>query len=156
MSNTNSFTPPSRKFNAEFVVGLFLILGVLAFAYLSMNLARMDFGTSNKKKVIAEFDNISGLNKGASVEIGGVKIGEVGAIALNGVTAEVTLNIDPSIEISDDDIASIRTKGIIGDRYVKIIPGASDTLVSAGGKISETESVVDLEEILGKFIHKME
>jgi phospholipid/cholesterol/gamma-HCH transport system substrate-binding protein len=80
----------------------------------------------------------------------------VSKIALAGSAALVTMGINNGIEIRDDDIASIRTKGIIGEKYIKIIPGGSDDIIASGGRLSDTESAVDFEEIIGKIIHRME
>ncbi|MDZ4785805.1 MAG: outer membrane lipid asymmetry maintenance protein MlaD [bacterium] len=147
---------PARTFTVEFYVGIFAIIGVLAAGYLSVGLAGINLGTSDTYTITAEFDNISGLEAGASVEIAGVPVGEVKKIELNDPMAKIIMDINNDVKIKDDDIVSIRTKGIIGDRYVKISRGASDILVPAGGTITETESVLDIEDIVGKFIHSFE
>ncbi len=154
-SSKSDFAAPKKTYYVEFFVGLFTIGGLLCLAYLAVNIARMRFLNAGFHKVLAEFSNVSGLKEGAPVEIAGVQIGEVNMINLKGTSAVITLNIQDGIELRDDDIASIRTKGIIGDRYVKILPGSSDKMVAVGGSIGDTESAVDLEEILGKLIHSM-
>ena len=146
---------PARAFTLEFMVGVFTMLGVAAAGYLAIGLGGFELGMSKKYDIYAEFDNISGLKKGASVEIAGVQIGEVYDLALKDPVAVVTLRIDRSVQIKDDDIASIRTKGIIGDRYVKISRGASSNYIPAGGAVIETESVVDIEDIIGKIVHNL-
>ena len=146
---------PKRSVSLEFFVGLFAMAGVGAAAYLAVGLAGLEFGTSNKYDIYAEFDNISGLKYGASVEIAGVPIGAVSEINLKDPVARITLKLDKSIHIKDDDIASIRTKGIIGDRYVKISRGASDKYIEPGGTMVETESVVDIEDVIGKVVHSL-
>jgi phospholipid/cholesterol/gamma-HCH transport system substrate-binding protein len=144
-----------QRLTVEFYVGLFTLIGVLAAGWLAVGLGGVDIFGSNKYTVYAEFDNISGLKSGASVEIAGVEIGEVTGIALDDPMALVTLRITNEIKIREDDIASIRTKGIIGDRYVKISRGASDEYVPEGGRVVETESVVDIEDIIGKLVHNL-
>lgn len=144
---------PARKLTTEFFVGLFTLLGLAAIAYQAVGLGGFEVGANDKYEIFAEFDNVSGLKKGASVEIAGVKIGEVTKIALQDPEAIITLKIDRNVKILDDDIASIRTKGIIGDRYVKISRGASDLHIEEGGLMTETESVVDIEDIIGKLVH---
>lgn len=144
-----------RSFSMEFFVGLFTLIGVLALGYMSVSLAGLDLGTTESYEIIADFDNISGLEVGASVEIAGVPIGTVTKIYLTDPSAKVVLRIGSDVKLKDDDIASIRTKGIIGDRYVKISRGASSTLIPAGGLMTETESVVDIEDIIGKIVHSM-
>lgn len=146
---------PRRSFSVEFFVGVFTLLGVLATGYLAMGLGDLKIGSSNTYTVYAEFDNVSGLQYGASVEIAGVPVGEVTAINLDDSVAVVTLNVDKSVRLRDDDIASIRTKGIIGDRYLKISRGASEIFVPENGRLTETESVVDIEDIIGKIVHSL-
>lgn len=149
---------PPRDFGIEFWVGLFSLFGFACLAYLAVGLGDISLFESGKYVVHAEFDNIAGLKKGATVEIAGVKVGDVTDISLNqeNATAVVSLKIDEGIKLRDDDIVSIRTKGIIGDRYVKVSSGASDELIKPGGMIIETESVVDIEDIIGKVLHAFE
>ena len=154
--------PPKRTFTIEFFVGLFTLMTLACVGYLAVGLGGLEFSTSQYYRIFAEFDNVSGLKEGASVEIAGVKIGGVVKIALEEVKeglipafAIVTLRIDKAVQILDDDIASIRTKGIIGDRYVKISRGGSDIILEPGDMISETESVVDIEDIIGKIVHSL-
>lgn len=146
---------PKRTFKIEFYVGLFTMLGVAACGYLAVGLGDMRMSRSNEYIVFAEFDNISGLKSGASVEIAGVPIGEVSAINLKDPMARLSLRISKNIQLRDDDIASIRTKGIIGDRYVKISRGASSEYIAEGGTVTETESVVDIEDVIGKIVHSL-
>jgi phospholipid/cholesterol/gamma-HCH transport system substrate-binding protein len=158
-SKSNNEQQPTRlqqrRLTVEFYVGLFTLVGSVAAAWLAVGLGGVDLFSSDKYDIYAEFDNISGLKQGASVEIAGVQIGEVSQIALDDPMALVTLRIHDSIKIREDDIASIRTKGIIGDRYVKISRGASDDYIPEGGRIIETESVVDIEDIIGKLVHNL-
>jgi len=149
------FPIPKKGFMIEFLVGVFTIIGSLSFAYLAVNIAQIKFFSSGGKQIKAEFSNVSGLKGGAPVEIAGVQVGDVGRIELSGTSAVLTLNIEDGVQLREDDIASIRTKGIIGDRYVKIIPGNSDKMIEPGHSIGDTESAVDLEEIIGKLIHQM-
>ena len=150
------FELPKRTFTVEFLVGLFAIVGVLCFGYLSINIAGLSLLETGYYEVTAEFDNISGLEVGASVAIAGVPVGEVTTIALRNSLAFVTFKVEDKVTLHDDDIAVIRTKGIIGERYLKILPGASEELIPKGGQIADTESVVDFEEIVGKLIHRLE
>jgi phospholipid/cholesterol/gamma-HCH transport system substrate-binding protein len=148
---------PKRRFNTEFFVGLFTLVGVVAAGWLAVGLGGIEWMRSNRYEVFAEFDNVSGLKHGASVEIAGVPIGEVSDIILatKANAAKVSLRITNEVPLREDDIASIRTKGIIGDRYVKISRGGSSQMVSPGGMLSETESVVDIEDIIGKIVHSL-
>ena len=140
----------------DFLVGLFMLGGVIAFAYLAINIGGMQLFEGDYYRVTAEFDDVSGLEQGSSVEIAGVPVGEVEHIDLNDTSAAVTLQLRKAVSLRDDDIASIRTKGIIGDRYVKIIPGSSDEKIVDGGRLFDTESAVQLEDLIGKFVHSLE
>lgn len=145
---------PTRTFTVEFWVGVFAIIGVVAAGYLSVGLAGLQIGPRDTYEIAAEFDNISGLELGASVEIAGVPVGEVKKIELKDPEAIVIMEVNNGVIIKDDDIVSIRTKGIIGDRFVKISRGASDLAIPPGGTVTETESVVDIEDLIGKFVHQ--
>jgi len=150
------FIAPKKSLTTEFYVGLFALAGVLAFGYLAINIGGVSVLNSNSYTVSAEFDNISGLTVGAPVEIAGVGIGQVSSIKLEDTTAVIELEIDNGYQLRDDDIASIRTKGIIGDKYLRITPGSSEEFIENQGKLFDTESVVDMEDIIGKLIHSME
>ena len=142
------------RFNVEIVVGIFLVMGFLSFAWISVKLGDVSFFGPGTYQVSANFGSISGLREGAVVEIAGVPVGEVSNIRLNQeyYEAEVSMSITEGVEISEDSIASIRTAGIIGDRYVSISPGGAPETLRDGGKILETESAINLEELLGKYI----
>ena len=143
----------------DLLAGLFAALvlaGVAAFGYLSVNIAGVQFSEGGYYEVLAEFDNVSGLKEGAPVEIAGVEVGQISNISLKGTIANVTFRILEGVIIRDDDIAAVRTKGIIGDRYVKIIPGGSDVHLNGGDELFQTESAIELEEVLGKIIHRVE
>lgn len=154
----SSYRAPKKSLALEFWVGLFAVISLAALGYLAVGLGELEIFESNTYKLQAEFDDISGVEVGASVEIAGVKIGTVTSIELDTVNsvAVVSMKIKNEFKLRDDDIASIRTKGLIGDRYVKIIPGASDIMIEPGSKIFETESVVDIEDLIGKFVHNFE
>lgn len=139
----------------QFWVGLFVILGILASSYLAINIAGMSFSNSGTYRISAEFNDISGLKDGAPVEIAGVRIGEVAGIRLNSTRAIADLLIKNEFQLRSEDIAQIRTKGIIGDKYVRISPGGSDIVLEPGEMITDTESSVDFEDIIGKFIYSL-
>jgi phospholipid/cholesterol/gamma-HCH transport system substrate-binding protein len=142
-----------KRLNIEMAVGLFLIVGIICFAYLAINLGNIGlFGETYPLR--ARFISISGLKDKATVELAGVRVGEVSRIDLDkeDYEAEVVLVIDRDVKIQDDAIASIRTQGIIGDKFVKITPGGSDTYLQADDEIEETESAISLEELISKYI----
>ena len=136
----------------ELGVGLFMMLGILALAYLSMNLGQVDFLGRRGYVVHADFPTVGGLKSGAAVEIAGVSIGRVQGITLHDYQARVTLRIDEGVKLQSDAIVSIKTKGLIGEKFVQISPGGSDKLVQAGGRLTEVEAPVDLEELISKYV----
>ena len=146
---------PKRSFSLELAVGIFTLIGVAALGYLAIGLGDLRLFSGSEYLVYAEFDNISGLKPGATVEVGGVQVGTVTKLELKDPMARVSMMLQRSFKIKDDDIASIRTKGIIGDRYVKISRGSSDTYIKEGGTVLDTESVVDIEDVIGKLVHSL-
>ena len=143
-----------KRFNFETSVGVFMVVGFICFAWLSIKLGDIDIFGAESRTVVARFVSVSGLKSGAAVEIAGVQIGKVTGIKLDqeDFEAEVIMQIDREVELQEDSIAAIRTAGIIGDRYVKISPGGSDELIKPGGEIIETESAINLEELISKYI----
>ena len=142
-----------RALGVDFYVGLFAIIGMGCFAYLSINIAGFSFSQTGYYEVKAEFDNISGLKVNAPVEIAGVPIGFVSDIGLEDSIAAIKMRIENSVSLREDDIASIRTRGIIGEKFVRISPGASDELVVDGERMTETESVIEIEDLAVKIVH---
>ncbi|BCR05628.1 outer membrane lipid asymmetry maintenance protein MlaD [Desulfuromonas versatilis] len=143
-----------KRFNVETAVGLFLVAGFVCFAWLSVKLGDVNLFGHPTYSVEARFGSISGLKEGSTVEIAGVRIGKVAKIRLNpeDYEAVVTMELDQGVRLSEDSIASIRTAGIIGDRYVDIAPGGMEQYIEAGGRILETESAINLEELVSKYI----
>ena len=141
-----------NRFNLELSVGVFVILGLLAMAYISIRLGQLPWGGGASYNVTATFSTTGGLQRGAEVEIAGVRVGRVENIALEDYEAVVTLSIDSSIELQEDTIASIKTRGLIGEKYIRITPGGSDRLIAAGGRIREVETPLDFEDAIGQFI----
>ena len=136
----------------ELGVGLFMVVGIVALAYLSVNLGRVDIMGQRGYVVYADFPSVGGLKSGAAVEIAGVSVGRVQSIGLKDYQARVTLRIDPDVKLQTDAIVSIKTKGLIGEKFVLISPGGSDKIVPAGGRLSEVEAPVDIEELISKYV----
>ena len=133
-------------------VGIFLILGILALAWLSIQLGRVELFGGGGYLVTADFPAVAGLKSGATVEIAGVPVGRVERITLADYQARVHLRIRPDVKVSEDSIVSIKTRGLIGEKFVQISPGGSDKVVSAGGRLKEVEPPVDLEELISKYV----
>ena len=136
------------------VVGVFLLAGFLSFAWLAVKMGDINPFANETYPVTARFTSISGLKEGSTIELAGVVVGKVSGIELDtgDYEAVVQLNIDKQVELQDDSIASIRTAGIIGDKYIKISPGGSDIILEAGDEIEETEPAISLEELVSKYI----
>ncbi|GAB5046131.1 outer membrane lipid asymmetry maintenance protein MlaD [Thermodesulfovibrio sp. TK110] len=142
-----------KRENLEIAVGIFVLIGILALAYLSFRLGKIDMFQTGYYTVYAEFDKVGGIKKGSVVEIAGVPVGSVEKVTLNNkYQAVVELKILNSIKLPEDSIASIRTKGLIGEKYVQITPGGSEQYIAQNGKIRETESAIDIEEVLSKYV----
>ena len=142
-----------RKSGVETAVGLFLVVGILCLGYLSIRLGKLELVGGDDVPVTAEFSTVSGLKQGANVEIAGVEIGKVDSIDIRDYKAVVRMRVRRGLRLQEDTIASVRTRGLIGDKYINLSPGASDRLIPPGGKIRESESAVDLEGLIGQFIH---
>jgi len=136
----------------ELGVGLFMVAGVVALAYLSVNLGRVDIMGQSGYVVYADFPSVGGRKSGAAVEIAGVSVGRVQSIGLKDYQARVTLRIDSDVKLQTDAIVSIKTKGLIGEKFVLISPGGSDKIVPAGGRMTEVEAPVDIEELISKYV----
>ncbi|MBI2206596.1 MAG: outer membrane lipid asymmetry maintenance protein MlaD [Candidatus Rokubacteria bacterium] len=133
-------------------VGIFMLLGILALGYLSIKLGRVSFFGGGGYVVTVDFPSVGGLKEGSTVEIAGVEIGRVEAIGLADYQARVTLRVNTDVKLQEDVIASIKTKGLIGEKYVRISPGGSEKIIGPNGKIREVEAPVDFEELLSKYI----
>jgi phospholipid/cholesterol/gamma-HCH transport system substrate-binding protein len=143
-----------KKYVAETTVGIFVLIGILAVGYLTIRLGKMELLGSDYYTVYAKFTNVSGLKVGSSLEMAGVQVGQIASVTLKadeGV-AVVGLKIRKGLELADDTIASIKTSGLIGDRYVSLSPGGSDKIIKPDGFITETEPAVDIGDLIGKYV----
>lgn len=136
----------------ELSVGLFLLVGMACLAYLSFKLGDVHLWSEPGYEVHARFSNVAGLKERAAVYMAGVDIGQVKRIELKKGQAWLTLQIDEGVQLEDDVIATIKTMGIVGDKYVSLSPGASDTYIKPNGVIQETQPPLDIENLLGKFV----
>ena len=137
----------------EFVVGLFVLVGILCLGYLAIKLGKLELVGGDYYELTADFSSSSGLKEGASVEIAGVEVGRVRSIELKDDQAQVVLAIQDGITVYNDAIASIKTRGIIGEKFMGLSPGGGGDALSNGGTIIDTESGIDLEQVISQFIH---
>ncbi len=141
-----------KKFDVEFMVGLFIIVGMLCVGYLAIKLGKMEVIGGKGYELQAVFSNSGGLKTGASIVIAGVDVGRVKDIVLENYQAQVTMFLPSDVKIQEDAIASIRTRGMIGEKYLEITPGGSEKIIPPGGKIRETLPAIDLEELISKYV----
>ena len=143
-----------NKINIELITGIFVIIGIACFTWLAVSVAGATFTEQPGYSLTARFTSISGLRDGAIVEGAGVRIGTVTAIDFDpdAFEAIVYLRINEGVPIQEDAIASIRTQGIIGEKYINIVPGGFDELLTEGMEIYETESSISLEELVSRYI----
>ncbi|HKW90666.1 MAG TPA: outer membrane lipid asymmetry maintenance protein MlaD [Methylomirabilota bacterium] len=141
-----------RRSALDLGVGVFVLVGLLALGWMSVKLGRVDLFGNRGYVVSADFPTVGGLKAGSTIEIAGVEVGRVDRITLQDYQAHVVMVIQPQVKLQEDSIASIKTKGLIGERYVRISPGGSDKLIPPNGRIREVEPPVDIEELLSKYI----
>jgi phospholipid/cholesterol/gamma-HCH transport system substrate-binding protein len=143
-----------RKNSVEIMVGIFVIVGLLCVAYMTVRLGKLDVLGGKYYTLKARFSSITGLKPGSSVEMLGMQIGQVKAFSMDqeNQMAIVEMKIKGDIKIYDDAIASIKTSGLIGDKYVKIDAGGSEDVLEPGGTIADTESPIDIEELISKYV----
>jgi phospholipid/cholesterol/gamma-HCH transport system substrate-binding protein len=143
-----------KKWSVEVAVGVFVLIGIACIGYLTIRLGKMEIIGDNYYTVSARFQSIAGLKAGSEVELAGVPVGQVEGFSLDQERwmAVVQMKIMKTIVLTEDVIASIKTAGLIGDKYIKLSPGVSDVPLKPGGMIIETESALDIEELISKFV----
>lgn len=136
----------------DFTVGLFVLAGLAAIAYLSVQVGGLE--GPRGFHLYATFDEIGGLTTRAAVVISGVDVGQVSSIGLDkDLRARVELDLDPSLKLPVDTSAAIMTEGVLGNKFVELEPGAEEELLKPGDEIAFTESAVLLERLIGKFVN---
>ncbi len=142
-----------EKTRLELVVGLFVLAGIVCLGYLSIKLGKLELIGGNVYEVVAQFTTASGLKPGSSVEIAGVEVGRVREIVLKEDRAAVTLAVGNNVKLYSDTIASIKTRGIIGEKFLALSPGGGGDPLKPGDTIRDTESGLDLEELVSQYVH---
>lgn len=147
-----------KSINKELYVGVFVLIGLLCVGYLTVVLGGVRLFSPKGSILYAYFTSVSGLKTGASIEMAGVEIGNVSDIMLDKtrLEAKVAFRINPGIQLSEDSIASVKTAGIIGEKYISISPGGSDIMLEDKEAFNNTESTLDIESLVRKFIFKNE
>lgn len=147
-----------KNIGLDFIVGLFVIAGATLLLYMSVSIGGASLSGDGQYTLIAKFENTSGLKEGAFVEAAGVRVGQAKSIRFDPQTYEsvVEIVLDEAVQVPDDSVASIRTAGIIGDRFIKITPGGSDIYLENGEEFLETEPSISLEELVSKYMFSNE
>jgi len=142
-----------KKYSIETVVGIFVVAGLLCVAYMTVKLGKVSVLKDEYYSLYASFASVSGLRVGNPVEIQGIEVGRVEHLKIDQEKqiAVVELKLRKDIKVYDDAGASVRTAGLIGDRFVKIDPGGAGDILKPGGVITETTSPVDIEDLISKY-----
>lgn len=135
----------------EMAVGVFVLLGLAALAYLSVSIGGASLFHTGRYGISARFASVGDLSVGAVVKLAGVPVGEVDSIGIERYAAKVGMKIDKSLELPTDTIASVKTEGLLGEAYISLMPGASEDNLQEGGRITQTEPPLDLFELVEKY-----
>ena len=141
-----------HKPHTEILVGIFVLIGILCLGYLAIRLGKLEVLGNNGYVIYADFTSVAGLKPGDPIEIAGVKVGRVETLSLANARARLGLRINEGVELREGTIASVRSRGLIGDKFILLSPGGSDNVIAKGGKIRDTESPPDITDLLGKYI----
>jgi len=138
----------------ESAVGLFVVVGLICLAYLTIKLGKMEIVGDKGYVLNAQFTSVAGLRSGADVEVAGVKVGRVTSISLDKEhpVANITLNVRHGVDVYDDAIAAIKTSGLIGDKYIDLSPGGGGDKLENNGTITDTQPDVDLITLISKYV----
>jgi len=142
-----------KKYTLETVVGIFVVTGLLCVAYMTVKLGNVSLTGNDYYSLHARFATVSGLRVSNIVEIGGIEVGRVKRLNIDqeNQMSVVELKIRKGIKVYDNASASIRTAGLIGDKFIQIEPGSAGELLKPGGIIAETTSPMDLDELISKY-----
>jgi phospholipid/cholesterol/gamma-HCH transport system substrate-binding protein len=142
-----------KKISMETLVGLFVLICLVCVGYLTIKLGKMELVGEDHYMLKARFRSVAGLRAGSSVDMAGVEIGRVAEINLDPqrALALVVMKIQKDVPVTDDTIASVKTSGLIGDKYISLSPGGSELILKSGDTITETESAVDIEGLISKY-----
>ena len=142
-----------KKYLIETVVGIFVVIGLICVAYMTIKLGKVSLLGDNYYSLYANFSSVSGLRIGNPIEIDGIEVGRVENLIFDQEkqAAVAELKIRKDIKVYDDAGASIKTAGLIGDKFINIDPGGGGQILKPGGIISETNAPIDIEELIGKY-----
>lgn len=141
-----------KRTNQELLVGGFVLTGIIAIVgFASMAAAGLAF-PGGTYPIVARFADVGGLKTGSPVRIAGVSVGRVGKISLEAnFSAVVELRLRKDVNLPTDTRASIKTSGMVGDKYLALSPGAEERFIRPGEVLTETEGAMDMESLIRKF-----
>ena len=142
-----------KKYSMETAVGIFIVIGLICVGYMTVKLGNVSLFGDTTYPLSARFTSVSGLRVGSSVEVYGIQVGTVTSLGIDhdkqmGV---VGMKINKTTNIYDDASATIKTAGLIGDKYVKVDPGGSGEVLKAGSFIAQTSVPADIEDLIGRY-----
>ena len=142
-----------KKFAMETAVGVFFIVGLLLIGIMTVKLGHVSFLGEKTYPLSASFTSVTGLRVGSPVYMFGIEVGRVERLTMDQKDrkAAVEVEIKQGIKVYDDAIATIKTEGLIGDKYLGIDPGGAGELLKPGGTITETQPDLDLADLIGKY-----
>lgn len=147
-----------KRVTIDLWVGIFVAIGLLSIAFLSLKVANLTGVNSDATyNVYADFDNIGGLKVKAPVKSSGVVVGRVAKIELNKETyqAHVTLALNSEFQFSNDASVEILTAGLLGEQYIGVTQGGDEQVLKEGGRFTLVSSAMVLEQLIGKFMTSM-
>ncbi len=142
-----------KKYNMETIVGIFVVFGLICVGYMTVKLGKVNILGDNSYSLFAKFTTVTGLRIGSPVNVLGIEVGRVERITMDqeNLKAAVEIRIKKDIKVYDDAIASIKTEGLIGDKYLSIDPGGGGELLQPNGVIKDTQAAMDIEELISKY-----
>jgi phospholipid/cholesterol/gamma-HCH transport system substrate-binding protein len=142
-----------KKYSMESIVGVFVVIGILCVGYMTVKLGKATFLGGDSYSLYARFPSVSGVRSGSIIEIHGIEAGKVGSLSIDQEKqmALVELKIEKGIKVYDDASATIKSSGLIGDKFVKVDPGGSGEVLKPGATIVETTTPPDIDELIGKY-----
>lgn len=136
----------------EKLVGTFVLFGIGCISYFALQFGSVSWRALDTYTLEARFTNASGLILGSQVAVAGVTVGSVTGLKLGeDFSALVEFKLRKDVRLPSDSIASIRGHGLLGDKYIALAPGSAEDTLSPGGRLTDTESSVDLESLLSRF-----
>ncbi|MBA4416893.1 MAG: outer membrane lipid asymmetry maintenance protein MlaD [Syntrophus sp. (in: bacteria)] len=142
-----------KKYSIETTVGIFVVIGLICVAYMTVKLGKVSLFEEDTYLLSARFTSVSALRVGGTVEIYGIEVGKVANLTIDAdrQMAEVGMRINKGVKVYDDGAATIKSAGLIGDKYVKIDPGGAGEVLKPRGVITQTSVPADIEDLIGKY-----